>query len=171
MLSSAKPKQLARAAINALAQLERWAASLGIILIAMAVVGDVVAREAGLGGIRGASNIAVLTLIAVGFVGLAVAADRGSHLRVKALDIPWGRYEPLFTRLGHFVTGTLLVAFAYIGVSFVRETYELNEHTVILEVPLWWAQLFIPYAFLSHGIRCLAFSAFPDLAPTGRDLE
>lgn len=134
--------------------------------ISCAVVADVVARELGHGGVRGAAGLSTLMMISMGFIGISFAVSENRHLEVPSLAIGAKVGLPGLERIRHTVSTAICWYFAWHAVQFVVETYEFGDETLYLHIPLWIPQLAIPYAFLSSGLRYFAFAIDPSLKPS-----
>ena len=158
------PKAIARAFLSALRRFEWLVAGLGLAFVTVTVIGDVVMRELGSGGIHGASRLAVMAMIVTGFIGIALASDGKQHLRITVFDVSWRSLEPIRESVDYAVSGILLLGFAWYGYLFALSTFELNERTVFLDMPLWPAHAAIPYAFFSYALRSFLLASWPDLS-------
>ena len=155
---------IARVFLFSLRKFEWLVAGLGLTFVAITVIGDVIMRELGAGGIHGASRLAVMAMIVTGFIGIALASDRNQHLRVTIFDISWRSLEPIRENIVYAFSGVLLLGFAWYGYIFALSTFELNERTVFLDIPLWPAHAVIPYTFLSFALRSFLLARWPDLS-------
>jgi TRAP-type C4-dicarboxylate transport system permease small subunit len=142
----------------------------GLILgaIAIVVLADVLTRELGLGGISGAARLAVYLMITFGFLCIPIAASQGNHLRIRILDISWGRLEWLQPRLTFLTSALAMAGFTWFSAMFVLESYELNETSAALKIPMWWVQLMIPVSFAFLCFQYLLYAIDPDLSPPER---
>ncbi|MFB9355703.1 TRAP transporter small permease [Sneathiella chinensis] len=156
-------KTMTKGIHSTLIRVEWTAAGFGLFFITLAVIGDVVMREAGTGGIQGAVSIAVLVMIMTGFLGVPLAFDDNRHLRITVFDGLWPWGAELLRRLSCLLSAGLLLCFAWYGGLFALESYELGEQTVMFSLPLWPAFAVLPYAFLSAAVRMLLYLCVPDL--------
>lgn len=104
-------------------------------------------------------ELAAFMMIWVGFIGASLATKGNKHLVV---GIP----EKLFPkRIIHFVSFgvSLLVVvvtlfLAYLGYEYVKETYEFEETSLVLDIPLWIVQLIIPVSLFVITLRFIGLS-------------
>ncbi len=137
-----------------------------LVVIAIVIIGDVIMREIGVGGISGASRLAVYLMIVFGFLCIPVATAEGNHLRIKILDISWGYFEPIRPRLQYLCSGAVMVGFTWFSLQFVLESVELNEKSAALGIPMWWVQVVMPISFASLCFQNLIYAVWPVLAPS-----
>lgn len=146
--------------------LESFLAVSGYIAIATLLIVDVALRELFGSSIFGAQRVAVYIMIVTGYLGIGLAAARGRHLRPRFADglIPQ-RLVPLATRLGDLIMAGVLAVFTWFGITFVIEAHEFGDMARIIDIPLWWLHLVVPYAFATTGLRYFLFALFPQLRP------
>ena len=74
------------------------------------------------------------------------------------------------TRLGvgEGLTAVFCLAFALIAAWVVRETWLLDERSVVLRLAVWPFQLALPAAFLIAALRHGAYGIWPALRPAER---
>lgn len=136
------------------------------VMIAALLAGDVVVREVGGSSLMSIQRICVYAMIQTGFLGLALAAARGRHLRPRFADglVPV-RFEPVVKRIASFMLAAIFAYFAVFGFEFVMESIEYGEMTKSIKLPLWTVQLVVPYSLGSTALRYLIFGIFPSLSP------
>ena len=136
------------------------------VVIAGLLLGDVAMRELAGSSIWGAQRISVYLMILTGFLGLGLAADRGRHLRPGFADnlIP-ARLSAQADRAGSAIMAAIFLYFAWLGVEFVRTTYEYGDLARTIKVPLWMIELVVPYAFVSIALRYALYALWPALKP------
>ncbi|KAA5805253.1 TRAP transporter small permease [Alkalicaulis satelles] len=152
-------------------QAERWATIGAFALMALALLADVIARRVFMTGLVGATEIAVIGMVAVAMFGIGVATDAGAHLRPRLFDalIPKSA-EAVMDRLVSAVTAVFFALFAGLAVWMVGESALLGDRTEILRLPVWALQVMIALAFISNFIRFAAYAADPSLKPS-EDIE
>lgn len=146
--------------------LESTFAVFGYFVVAGLLIVDVGLRELFGTSIYGAQRVSVYVMIFTGFLGLGLAAARGRHLRPRFADglIP-DRYASLATRLGDLIMTGVLLGFAWIGIRFVSEAREFGDMARIIDIPLWYLHLVVPYAFATTALRYALFALYPALRP------
>jgi TRAP-type C4-dicarboxylate transport system permease small subunit len=152
--------------LSGLFGLEAVVAVTAYAVIATLLVADVTLREVFGTSIYGALRSSVYLMIITGFLGLGLAAARGRHLRPRFADglIP-ARFAALTTRLGDLIMAAVLLGFAWVSVHFVLDAKEFGDMARIIDIPLWYLHLVVPYAFLSTALRYLIFAGWPALRP------
>ncbi|MCI5094689.1 MAG: TRAP transporter small permease [Rhodobacteraceae bacterium] len=146
--------------------LESVIAVAGYAIVAGLLVVDVALRELVGTSVYGAQRISVYVMIITGFLGLGLAAAQGRHLRPRFADglIPTGLTRAA-TRLGDLIMTAVLLGFAWIGVRFVLEAHEFEDMARIIDIPLWYLHLIVPYAFATTALRYALFALYPALRP------
>lgn len=146
--------------------LEATVAVTGYAVVAGLLVLDVTLREVWGTSIYGAQRVSVYIMIITGFLGLGLAAAQGRHLRPRFADslIP-PRLAAVATRIGDLIMAATLLAFAWIGVRFVLEAREFEDMARVIDIPLWYLHLVVPYAFAATALRYALFALYPDLRP------
>lgn len=135
-------------------------------IVAGLLVVDVALRELVGTSVYGAQRISVYVMIITGFLGLGLAAAQGRHLRPRFADglIPTGLTRAA-TRLGDLIMTAVLLGFVWIGVRFVLEAHEFEDMARIIDIPLWYLHLIVPYAFATTALRYALFALYPALRP------
>ncbi len=158
-------------ALGLLTKFETFLASCFVLVLTGLVVIDVVAREVFALGLPWAQKGAVQLMIWAGFLGAALMAQRGDHLRPEIGDkLCPPNFLPLLERARNLCVALFSLALAYYGALYVLESREFAEEHVVLQVPLWPLQLVIPWTFLSMGLRYLWYTYRP-LLKTERSLH
>lgn len=160
-----------RSLLNVIGATERWLTISAFALMALALLADVISRRIFLTGLIGATEIAVVGMVAVAMFGIGVATDTGAHLRPRLFDflIPKS-FEPVLDRLVSAVTAAFFAVFAGLAVWMVIESVILSDRTEILRLPIWTLQMMIAAAFITNFIRFAAYAIDPGLKP-GEFLE
>lgn len=153
-------------ALGALHAAEQAVAVTAILAAAAALIADLLGRELFGSGLFGAQRAAVHLTFVAGMLGFVLATSRGEHLRIKATDhlLPAG-WEPWLDRIGSLTSCAILWALAWTAWGFAMETRAVGERSVTLGVPIWPIQAVMTYAFLSAGLRHLAYAWMPALRP------
>ncbi len=146
--------------------LESTVAVAGYAIVATLLILDVGLRELFGTSIYGAQRVSVYIMIVTGFLGLGLAAAQGRHLRPRFADglIP-SRLAEAATRLGDVLMTVVLLTFAWIGVRFVLEAREFEDMARVIDIPLWYLHLIVPYAFAATALRYALFALYPPLRP------
>jgi TRAP-type C4-dicarboxylate transport system permease small subunit len=157
--------------LQRLTQLEKFVAAVFILILTAFVITDVMARELFQTGLPWAQKASVQLMIWAGFLGAALMAQKGDHLRPEAGDKLWkGKAGPIAERVRNFLVMLFCSTLAYHAVLYVLESKEFAEEHVVLQIPLWWLQLVIPWTFFSMALRYGYFTWKP-LVKTERSLH
>ena len=137
--------------------------------LAAVVFADVLFREFTGSGLSWARQIGVYANVIVTIIGIGVASGGGAHLRPRFADgwLPRA-WDPVLVRVGEGLTAVFCLAFALIAAWVVRETWLLDERSVVLRLAVWPFQLALPAAFLIAALRHGAYGIWPALRPAER---
>lgn len=148
--------------LNYLTSIERFLASLLVIILTSFVVLDVGARELFKVGIPWAQKGAVYMMIWAGFLGAILITQKVEHLRPEVADKLWkGKLRPFYLRFHNLMVFGFTLTMAYYSYQYVMESKEFGDRNVIIDMPMWLMQAIIPYTFLSMSLRYLYFIFFP----------
>ena len=162
---------LARAFLAALSRFEKIACALAFMVMAGALVVDVLKREITGSGVLGAAQVGVIGMIAVAMFGFGVAAQSGGQLRPRFLDGAFPKaWSGAIDRLADLVTALGFAVIGALAVVMTRESAAMGDVTSVLRWPIWPMQAIIALAFLTNTLRYLVFFIYPALRP-GEDLE
>ncbi|MCR9129433.1 MAG: TRAP transporter small permease [Alphaproteobacteria bacterium] len=155
------------ALLGGIARFERWASLLAFALMALSLMADVISRRIFMTGLIGATEVAVIGMVAVAMFGVGVATDHGAHLRPRLFDalIPKA-LEPAMVRLSSAVTAAFFAVFAGLSGWMVWESVVLGDRTEILRLPIWTLQAMIFIAFATNMIRFAVYAGRPELRPS-----
>ena len=147
--------------------LEKIAAGLFIAILTVLVLGDVLSRELFKIGFPWAQKSAVYLMVWAGFLGAVIMSHKNEHLRPEIGEkIFKGKSLIYLKRLNHFLTGLFNLGAAYFSFLYIQESKEFGDMNVILNVPVWWLQIILPYCFFSMSLRSLFYFIYPDFIPT-----
>ena len=157
--------------LEAIGRAERWITITAFALMALALLADVISRRLFLAGLIGATEIAVMGMVAVAMFGVGIATDEGAHLRPRLFDALIPRsLDAAVGRLSSLVTAVFFAIFAGLSAWMVTESFVLGDRTEILRAPIWTLQALIFIAFATNAVRFLAYALDPSLRPS-EDLE
>jgi TRAP-type C4-dicarboxylate transport system permease small subunit len=147
--------------------IEAFLASTCYILVALAIILDIAAREFFQFSIFGIQRIAVFLVIAVAYIGMALAAGQNKHLRPRFAD-NWApaSWRLFIERFGDLLAAVLFTLMGVIAAQMVMTTYEYGWDATVIRFPLWMVQWVMPYGFFSTAFRYAIFFIRPDLKPT-----
>ena len=145
---------------------EKWVAGISLMVISLLVFADIVFREGFDKSLPWASRTAVYLMVLAGFIGSSLTSLSGGHLRAELADRLWStRLQPFYIVAQNLIQTLFCLVFFYFSVLYVMESRELGDNEVVLNVPLWYLQLVIPYTFLSIGLKHAVFALAPALRP------
>lgn len=152
-------------------RIERIVTLAAFALMALSLLADVISRRLFMTGLIGATEVAVIGMVAVAMFGIGIATDEGAHLRPRVFDalIP-KRFDAGLARLASLVTALFFALFAALATWMVIQSAVLGDRTEILRLPIWTLQAMIALAFATNAIRFLIYAAEPALRPS-EDLE
>ncbi len=135
-------------------------------ILASVIFADVLVREFTGSGLSWARQIGVYANVVVTIIGIGLASAGGTHLRPRFADhwLP-AAWDPWLTRIGELLTALFCLAFAWLALGVVRETYELDERSVVLRLVVWPFQSVLPIAFLLAALRHAGYGIWPALRP------
>jgi C4-dicarboxylate transporter, DctM subunit len=138
-------------------------------VLAAVIFADVLMREFTGSGLSWARQIGVYANVVVTIIGIGLASDGGAHLRPRFADrwLP-AAWDPWLVRLGELLTAAFCLAFAWVAFTVVRETYELDERSIVLRLIVWPVQSVLPAAFAIAALRHACFGLWPALRPAER---
>lgn len=145
---------------------EKTVTVIAFVVMAGALIADVVSRELRGQGLFGAPKVGVFAMVTVAFVGIGVASATGSHLRPRFADrlVPKS-WDGMIDRIAEFLFAIFCLAFAALAVGVVQETYMLGEKSPTLRWPVWPFQAILVGAFVIAALRHTLFGIYPDLRP------
>ena len=117
-----------------------------LAMIGLAVA-QIVARNAGIGGLAFSDELLRLLVLWVAMLGAVAASRDDHHIRIDLLS----RFLPFRPRMLVRVvvdafTCTICAIVAWYGVSFVASSREF-EDLAFGALPLWWFQVILPLGF------------------------
>ena len=157
--------------LTAIGRAEHWVTIAAFALMALALLADVISRRLFLTGLIGATEVAVMGMVAVAMFGIGIATDEGAHLRPRLFDRLTPRaLEPVIGRAASAVTAVFFAIFAGLSAWMVMQSFVLGDRTEILRTPIWTLQTLIFIAFATNAVRFLIYAIDPGLKPS-EDLE
>ena len=158
-----------RRALELLRGVELAVTSAAFAVLAAVIFADVLVREFTGSGLSWARQIGVYANVVVTLVGIGLASASGAHLRPRFADgwLP-AAWDPWLMRAGEALTALFCLAFAWIALMVVLETYELDERSVVLRLMVWPFQSVLPLAFLFAALRHGCYALWPALRPAER---
>lgn len=159
--------------MQAMARFLRWlyrieatVCVVAFLIVAGALMADVLAREFFGNGIFGAQRLAVWAAAIAGLGGFALVTAEGGHLRPSFADgwVP-KRWDAHVNRIADVLSGAICLWFAWYAVEFVLEVRRLGERGMAIPILTWPIQCVIPWMFISSGLRYAIYAIWPGLRP------
>ena len=149
-----------------LRQAELVVTTAAFVILALVIFADVVVRRVSGSGIVWAREVGVLANVVLTIIGIGLASADGTHLRPRILDhIFPASWDAALTRVQELLTALAFAVLAWIALTVVLETIELDDRSVVLRWVLWPVQASLPLAFavaaLRHGIYAWRISLRP----------
>ncbi len=138
---------------------------IAFLVMAGALMGDVLKREFAGSGWFGAPQVGVVGMIIVSYMGISLASASGSHFRPKFADPLLSRWNDTANRIGEFGFALFCYFMAYIAFQVALESYELEDVSAVLRWPIWPIQGVIMMGFCLVAIRHTIYGVFIDLRP------
>lgn len=143
--------------IRALAWFEDAVISVVLLSMILLVLVQIVLRNFYSTGISGGAEIVRHLLLWVAFLGAAMAAREGKHIRIdlaQRILPPIPKYVLEFF-LGLF-TVVVCVMLMYASIQFIYNEYELGTVILFFNMPVWVLELVIPLGYCAVALRYLA---------------
>lgn len=137
-----------------------------LLLVAGALLSDVIARELFGNGLFGAQRFSVFCNAVGGLLGFAIVVHTGGHLRVAVVDQLFPtNWHPVMARIGDVISCALCGMLMYYAVIFVRSTYTVGDTDAVFNIKIWPLQGVLVYLFAASALRYLCYALFPALRP------
>lgn len=158
--------------LKTLFRIEAIVASVAYVVVVVAMLTDIIAREFFNASFIYTSKLALFAAIFAGMLGLGLATASGTHIRPRFADL-WvpHSWQNQLQRLGDLLSASLFSFAGYISYELVHSSYEIGFLVPVVDWPLWWFQIIMPYAFISNALRHLAFAIHPALKPKEEVVE
>lgn len=146
-----------------------WLGGICMALMAVMTVADVFLRYVFLSPLPGTSEHTQLLMAVIVFAGLIVVTREGTHIVVSLFEAQLNRLAPkLYDRIYLFANVIGLATIIYAMILIIRDMYEFEEETLVMEYPLVYLGGFILFLLV------LAFAQLRHLAahgPMGHDAD
>lgn len=156
---------IAKAFLNYLRIFEQSLCFIAFMVMAGALMGDVLRREFTGSGWFGAPQVGVVGMVVVAYMGVSLASANGSHFRPKFADIILRRWDRLANQIGEFGFAAFCYFMSYIAFSVSVESFELDDVSAVLRWPIWPVQGVIVMGFGLVAVRHTLYGIFIDLRP------
>ena len=144
---------------RAIALVEDLAISFILVSMIVLVLVQIVMRNFYATGLSGGAEIVRHMLLWVAFLGAAIAAREGKHIRIDIAQriLPEGPNNILEIITGLFTTAVCSILL-YASIVFIRNEYELGTTIPFFNMPVWVLELVIPLGYAAVTLRYLARS-------------
>ena len=152
---------------RAIALLEGWALSWGILLMVGLGTANVLGRNLFDHSLSFAEEINQMLIVVVTFLGVGYAARQGRHIRMTALyDQPGRRVQRILMVTIACATAALLFALSYYAAVYVAHVRSVGSVTPGLQLPLYLVYLAVPLGLALGGVQ-YALTAIRNLTSDG----
>jgi len=141
---------------GALAWFERVMLAAGVLLMAVNTIGNVVGRFVFGQSIYFSQELNQILIVLITFVGIGYAARQGRHIRMTAIyDALPDRSRKTLMVVICVVTGLTMLALAWYAYGYVASVAASGRIFSALQLPIWWAYVWVPIGFAVTGIQYL----------------
>ncbi|MDX2144815.1 MAG: TRAP transporter small permease subunit [Rhodospirillaceae bacterium] len=158
--------EIAKTFLNRLRIAEQFLCFTAFMVMAGALIYDVLKREITGSGAFGAPQVGVIGMIVVSYIGIGLASAAGTHYRPRFADKVFPpRFDPLLKRIEEFGFAAFCAFLAFVATKVAIESYELKDVAPVLRNPIWPVQMTIALGFGSVAIRHVLYGIFLELKP------
>ena len=152
--------------LAAIGKLERFICLAAFAVMTIALLADVISRKLLQTGLVGATEVAVMAMVALSMAGIGIATDAAAHFRLNALDRLLPRaFEGFVDRLAALLTAAFFGTLLVLTILMISQALALGDRTEILRVPIWILQCFLALGFLTNMLRFAVYALKPELRP------
>lgn len=156
----------AKTFLNRLRIFEQFLCFIAFLVIAGALIYDVLKREITGSGAFGAPQLAVIGMIVVSYIGIGLASAAGSHYRPHFADKMFSaKHEKLMERISEFGFAMFCAFMCAVAVKVSLESYDLKDVAPVLRNPIWPVQMTIAIGFGFVAIRHFLYGLYPEIRP------
>ena len=158
--------QFAKTFLNRLRIFEQFLCFSAFLIMASALIYDVLKREITGSGAFGAPQLAVIGMIVVSYIGVGLASAAGSHYRPQFTDklLP-AKYDALMDRISEFGFAVFCAFLATVAFNVSMESYDLKDVAPVLRNPIWPVQMTIALGFGFVSLRHFLYGLYPEIKP------
>lgn len=142
---------------NAIARVEDVVISVVLLSMILLVLVQIGLRNFCSTGMSGGAEIVRHMLLWVAFLGAAIAAREGKHIRIDLAHriLSQGPKNVLEVITGLFTTIVCVLLF-YASIEFIRNEYEMGTIIPFFNMKVWVLELVIPVGYCAVALRYLA---------------
>jgi TRAP-type transport system small permease protein len=139
---------------------EKAVAVLIITSIVIIVFAGTVARYIFKEPIFGSDRLATYLMVWLGFIGFSIATSKLRHIEIEFLKAKVkANLRYLLNIISSLLASLFLIIMVIISLGYIKESKELGDVDIALNIPLWIIISIIPITFVISAIRFF-FSAF-----------
>ncbi len=152
--------------LDRLRTVEQALCFMAFMIMAGALIYDVLKRQLTGSGAFGAPQVGVIGMIIVSYIGIGLASASGSHYRPRFADnvLP-KKFHRALDRLGEFGFALFCAVLAGVAAKVSLESYNLNDVAPVLRNPIWPVQMVIALGFGLVALRHFLYGLFPAIKP------
>ena len=148
-----RKRQAGRVVWLALDRLEVTLLSLSTALLAILLIGNVIARSF-FQAIYFAEELSEFLIIVTTFVGVSYAARKARHIRMGAfLDSMPPKMEKVFIYFISTVNSVVMFLMAYHSWNYMMNAQIMGQSTQALRMPYWIMLVIVPVGFFLAGVQ------------------
>lgn len=158
--------QHAKVFLDRLKTVEQLLCFVAFMIMAGALVYDVLKRQITGSGAFGAPQVGVIGMIVVSYLGIGLASAGGSHYRPRFADnvLP-ARFGPALDRIGEFGFALFCAVLAAVAAQVSLESLAIKDVAPVLRNPIWPVQMVIALGFGLVALRHFLYGLFPAIRP------
>lgn len=150
--------------LNTLRGINRWCVNgektllcILIFIIVMLSFGQIVLRNIFFVGFAWIDPVLKTAVLWVAFTGAALAAEKGSHIRIDVLNhlIRQGPLPAVVRNVAHAATLVICMVLLTASAGYVAMLSTSDRMSAIPGIPDWWLKWIIPYSFLMMVLRAV----------------
>lgn len=139
---------------NLLTKIEEFILSYSIIVMAIILIGNVIARAVFSHSWTFAEEVGQALVLIVTFVGIGYGAKKGRHISMSAFfDLLPEKIQKIFMYIISSVTAISMFVLAYLSIQYVIKVQQLGRVSPALRIPMYLIYIFVPVGFFLGGIQ------------------
>ena len=138
-----------------ISRIEEQILGISIILMALILIANVIARKIG-HSLSFAEEVGAALLVICTFLGIGYAAKKARHIRMSAFfDAFPPKVQKIVIILISIVTMAVLFYMAYYSLKYTEYIRMLGKVTPALRLPAWWFSIPLSLGFFLGGLQYL----------------
>lgn len=166
--------RFAKTFLDRLKLIEQILCFAAFMIMAGALIYDVLKRLITGSGAFGAPQLGVVGMIIVSYIGIGLASAAGSHYRPRFADnvLP-ASWNDMLSRIGDLGFALFCAVMAGLATEVSLESLDLGDVNAVLRTPIWPVQMVIAVGFGLVAVRHAIYGLWPSLRPveTGEGSE